>query len=97
MLAHRDLGFGCGGKRRGLGVAGAIASEGRRAILSGHRGDHHKVDPTLVPLLPGQRAIRVACRPCAWDAQESRSGIELEAHLRVEVVEDRKEQVVPGY
>ena len=51
---------------------------------------------TIAPLLPGQRAIRVACRPCAWDAQGSRSGIELEAHLRVEVVGDRKEQIVAG-
>ena len=43
MLVH--LGFGCGGKRRGLGVAGAIPSEGGREVLSGHRGDHRKVDP----------------------------------------------------
>ena len=47
MLVHRDLGFGCGGKRRGLGVAGAIPGHTRAGVslLSSHRGDHRKVDP----------------------------------------------------
>ena len=46
VLAH--LGFGCSGEWRGLGVAG----EGRREIISGHRGGHRKVDTSrCVPVI----------------------------------------------
>ena len=61
MLVH--LGFGCGGKRRGPGVAGATPSEGGREILSSHRGDHRKVLPGVQQawgvLLRGAKSAKI--------------------------------------